>query len=829
MVLKKKFLCMFIIILSLSSVIDCFADNLEENTDDNEKQKITAIAAPEEEPYISFVNGYAVGIIPDVVALFEDSLKVEIDIIETESFEQYINYINSGKYDIVLDAVEDEERAYFDNYNLSEPYIDENYYRIRLRKLDSRATKAAIANEHSLCALYAKQFYYPEQVKFYDSIDDCLDAIKNGDCTEVVTNSFIAEKIVNDDFKNKYIANSFNGRPIEICLAANKNLGDGFIDSINNIIGNLDQSQIANIISLHTLYVKPQMSIIDKLYYNPAAAFLLIFSAAITIISLFIIIFISRKHIDDKRQKELLQAALANAENANNAKGQFLARMSHEIRTPMNAIVGLVALAKDNADDKKRVHEYLEKIDSASSILLSLLNDVLDMSAIESNKFNIANSKFNFKNLINGISSMYYSQCNAQNVEFKLLLTDVTEELLIGDSLRLSQILINLLSNAVKFTDEGGSVTLNVVQTSKTDEKVYMKFIVSDTGCGMNEDMLSRIFKPFEQESTYNTRKYGGSGLGLSIVKGLVDMMQGAITVESVKDEGTTFTVDMPFGASDETSSDQIKKFSSVRALLISNDEKNCEFTLAALKSVGIEFDIANCSDKAVEILNDAHANEIDYDICFIDCEMNGLCCIDLTKRIRKNSGDRIVIVVISAFYTLEAESDLIDAGADMFVTKPVYQPTVFNILMALSEKRKNIFNNTPQYDFSGYKVLMAEDNKLNREIAVALLENVNLTVDCSSNGQEAVDMFLNSKEGEYTAVLMDIQMPVMDGYEASKTIRASKHPDAQTVPIYAMTANAFTEDVTAALSSGMNGHISKPIDTKTLYEAIKESINKQD
>lgn len=823
--MRKKFLYVFIFVLSLTFSIDCFAESLV----NNKKQEITAIAAPEAEPYISFVNGYAVGIIPDVMALFENKMNLNINIVETDSFEQYINYVKSGEYDIVLDAVEDKGRAYFDNYYLSEPYLDENYYRISLRQADGRTTKAAIANENSLCALYAKKFYYPEQLKFYATTEDCLDAVKNGECTEVVANSFAAEKIVNDDLKNKYIATSFNSKPLEIRLAVNKSLGEDFVQSLNDAIENTDQSKIANIISLHTLYVRPDMGLVDRLYCNPTAGYLLIFSACITIIFIFILSFVIKKQKDDERQKELLQAALANAENANNAKGQFLARMSHEIRTPMNAIVGLVALAKDNAEDKNMVREYLEKIDSASSILLSLLNNVLDMSAIESNKFSIANSKFDFMNLINGISSMFYTQCSAKNVEFKLAFTDVTEEILIGDSLRLNQILINLLSNAVKFTDEGGSVTLNVIQTSKTDEKVYMKFIVSDTGCGMNADMLSRIFKPFEQESEYNTRKYGGSGLGLSIVKSLVDMMQGAITVESTKDSGTTFTVDMPFGVTDENASEQIKKFGTIRALVISKDTKNCEFTLAALKSVGIEFDIADCSDKAVEALTAAHEGGTDYDICFIDCEMSGLCGIDMTNRIRVHSGDDIVIVIISAFYTLEAEEAAEAAGADMFVTKPVYQPTVFNILMALSQKRKNLFKkNTAHYDFGGYKVLMAEDNQLNREIAVALLENVHLTVDCASNGQEAVDMFLNSKMGEYAVILMDVQMPVMDGYEAAKIIRASQHPDAQTIPIYAMTANTFTEDVTAALSSGMNGHIAKPIDTKTLYEAINASIKKQ-
>jgi len=825
--MKKKYIFVLILIFSLTFSINCFADNSNNGLASDEEKVITAIAPPQADPYISFVDGYAIGIIPDVIALLENEMNITISIINTESFKQYSEYVNSGKFDMVLDAVEDSDRNYTHIYYLTPPYLDVNYSRLSMRQTKGTSTKVAIPDEHSLSALYAGQFYYPEQIEYYGTVQDCFNAVNDGKCTEMVINSFEAEKILNDDLKNRYITTSFSAKPFELRLGVNKKLGEEFAQDVGRAIVNLDQSKISNIISLHTLYVKPEMSLLDRLYSNPTAGLMAAFTVSLTLVFVFIMTYVIKRHKNDISQKELLVAALANAENANSAKGQFLARMSHEIRTPMNAIVGLVALAKDNADDKKLVMNYLEKIDSASDILLNLLNDVLDMSAIESNKFSIVNKKFDFKEFINGVSSMFYTQCSAKNVEFNLSLTDVTEEMVIGDNLRLNQIMINLLSNAVKFTDAGGSVSFYVVQTAKTDDKVYMKFIVSDTGCGMNEDMLSRIFKPFEQESAYHTRKYGGSGLGLSIAKSLVDMMQGAISVESTKDTGTTFTVDLAFGVTNDVSAEQTKKFSSVRALVVSSDTKNCEFTLAALKSIGVEFEIADSSDKAVDALIMAHRNGIDYDICFIDCDMDGIG-VKLIKRIRKHFGDDIVIVIVSAFYTIEAEEESMAAGADMFVTKPVYQPTVFNILMALSEKRKNKFcNKTTDYNFGGKRVLMAEDNQLNREIAVALLENVNLNVDCATNGQEAVDMFLKAPMGEYSLILMDVQMPIMDGYEAVKVIRASKHPDAQTIPIFAMTANAFTEDVTAALSSGMNGHIAKPIDTKTLYGTINEILKK--
>lgn len=826
--MKKKYLIIFVFVFSLIFAVNCFAENSSVNASDNEIKNITAIAIPDAEPYISFIGGHSVGIVPDTMALIADEMGVRINIIQATSFEQYIEYIESGNYDIVLDGVKDNSCDYFDDYYFTEPYIDVIYSRVSLRQRKSGVTKVAMVDERSLGALYSKKFYYPEQIEYCGSIDKCFDAVKDGECTEMVINSFAAEKIVNDDLRNKYISVSMN-KPLAVRIAVNKKLGEEFVKLLNTAIENLDQTKITNIVSMHTMYVKPETSIIDRLYANPTLGFTMIALISVAVMLFVILAFVVVKHRGEVGQRELLKSALANEENANNAKSQFLARMSHEIRTPMNAIVGLVALARERADDKKAVLEYLDKIDSASDMLLSLINDVLDMSAIESNKFKIANNKFDFKKLMSGISSMYYSQCSAKNVHFNMQITDVTEEVLIGDSLRLNQILLNLISNAVKFTDDGGSINFNVIQTSKTDEYVYMKFIVRDNGCGMNEDMLSRVFKPFEQESTYNTRKYGGSGLGLSIVKSLVDMMHGAITVESEKDVGTTFTVDMPFGITGETTSEQTKKFSSVKALIVDANRRNCEFNSEVLKSLGVKYDIANSSEKAIDALGTAHASGLNYDICFVEYNMPNISGTELTKKIKSLFFDDIAVVIVSPYYTLEAEHEAKAAGANMFITKSIYQPKVFDVLMTISEKKKAKLNkNRAQYDFSGYKVLLAEDNELNREIAVALLKISKLSVDYATNGKEAVDMFLKSGEEEYAAVLMDIQMPVMDGYEAAKTIRASEHPDAQKISIYAMTANTFTEDVSAALSSGMNGHISKPINTVALYEAINESINKE-
>lgn len=821
--MKKRCFNVLIVLFSLIIAPECFADV---RTDIDNKAIITAVMNPEWEPYILFDNGNAVGIVPDIVSIIEKDLGVDIEIIGADSSEQYIDYVNSGNYDLVLDVIYEKGKDYYKDYYLSEPYLYVGYSRVALREPKSSNVKVAVADRYSLRAMYAKQYYSADQIKYFDSVSECLEAVKSGDCTELVVNSFEAGRIVNNDIKDRYVETILNGRTLDICIGVNKRLGKDFAGDFKEAVNGLDLNEITNIISKSAYYNEPKMSMTDRLYCNPIMGFMVIGSFSLIVVMVLSFTFFIRKQKYNASRSQLLQSALANAENANNAKGQFLARMSHEIRTPMNAIAGFVALAKDRSYNSEAVMEYLDKIESASSILLRLINDVLDMSAIESNKFSIYNNKFNFLEFMEQISSMYYAQCSAKKVHFEMTMIDITEEILIGDSLRLNQILFNLLSNSVKFTDEGGSVSLNVIQTSKTDDKVYIKFIISDTGCGMSSDMLSRVFKPFEQESSYNTRKYGGSGLGLSIVKSLVDMMQGAITVESAKDEGTTFVVDMPFGITGETYDEQSKKISSVRALLINDNGKNCRHTEEIFEKIGIEFDTVECSGKVINELIDGNASGKDYDICFVDCDKTDTFSANLTAKIRKLLGDDIVIVIISPEYASDAQERAKAAGANMFVMKPIYQPVLFNILMTVSSKKKHK-QPMKKYDFSGYKVLMAEDNQLNRDIATALLENVNLKVDCAADGLEAVDMFLNSQKGEYKAVLMDIQMPVMDGYEAARIIRTSQHFDAKSIPIYAMTANAFTEDVSAALSSGMNGHIPKPIDTRTLYEAIKECISR--
>lgn len=499
--------------------------------------------------------------------------------------------------------------------------------------------------------------------------------------------------------------------------------------------------------------------------------------------------------------------------------------MSHEIRTPMNAIVGLTEIAKKHLTDPNRIEQYLSKIDSASHVLLNIINDVLDMSAIKNNKLKIAHEKFDMKKIINSITAIYYNQCKQKGIKLEVISACLTHEILIGDSLRVNQIILNLISNASKFTPAGGKIRFEITEKAYKKQTIFIRIIVSDTGIGMTPEMLTRLFNTFEQENANTAQQYGGSGLGLSIVKNLVELMHGSISVESKKGIGSMFTVDLPFSIPEIDELSSSKSINDLRVLVVDNDCASRIYMTSILDRINVQYDIATTTEQTVKMLSTADKAGKHYDICFIDCKASFADSITLTKNIRKIYDKKALVIILSAYDISEIGENMETSGADIFLQKPLFQSTVFNMLISLTDKNyiKGTFHKESKesYDFHGKKVLLAEDNALNTEIAIELLNSVNLNVDHAENGQIAVDKFLTAPIGTYDIILMDIQMPVMNGYQATKTIRSSSHPNAKSIPIFAMTADAFTENVAEALSAGMNGHIAKPIDTHILYRTL--------
>ncbi|WP_337794026.1 response regulator [Phascolarctobacterium faecium] len=529
-----------------------------------------------------------------------------------------------------------------------------------------------------------------------------------------------------------------------------------------------------------------------------------------------------------KRQQKILQDALLVAQKANDAKRDFLSRMSHEIRTPMNAIIGMSAIAFNYLDDKKRTADCLSKITFSSKHLLMLLNDVLDMSKIENGKLNIRQELFDLKNLVTSLADINYGLATAKGLSFEIVISGFKDELLLGDSMRVNQILLNLLSNAIKFTPKGGSVKLEIRMLRSASDKIWLRFIVKDSGIGMQKEFLEHLYEPFEQADNGIARKYGGTGLGMAITKNLVAIMDGTIEVESQEGAGTTFMVDLPFGVS-KVDKKTAAEMEEMRVLVVDDDNDTCEHAVVLLKGMGVNVDWALNGFEAIEKVRSACEDDGRcYDVCFIDWCMPELDGIETARRMRRYVGTDVLIIIISAYDWSGIEEQAKAAGVNAFIAKPFFASNLYNTLLTVSRKPELGFSavgNKETYDFGGKKVLLVEDNELNMEIASELLKFVNLQVEHAENGKVAVDIFRNSKEKEYALIFMDIQMPLMNGYDAARCIRSSEHPAAGTIPIIAMTANAFNDDVQAAFDAGMNGHLAKPIDVEVLYKTIARYI----
>lgn len=530
-------------------------------------------------------------------------------------------------------------------------------------------------------------------------------------------------------------------------------------------------------------------------------------------------------------QAAALKDALSVAEHANQAKSNFLSRMSHEIRTHMNAIVGMSAIAAANLDNRERVADCLQKIDFSSKHLMTLINDVLDMSKIEGGKMSIAHEPFDLVTVTESITSIIYPQAAAKGLTFSVPLVDLIDTVLVGDSLRLNQVLLNLLSNALKFTPEGGAIRMEIRELTRGDDRVRLRFTVSDTGIGMQADFMDRLFAPFEQESVSIGRQFGGTGLGMSIAKNLVTLMGGTISVKSEAGKGSAFSVELDFDLPPEEKRIRPCKWNtlqSLKVLITDDDADSCMHASLVLKNLGVQSDWVQSAEACLKKVRDAKQRGESYAVCLVDWKMPDMDGIELTRRIRELVGPDTTVILMTAYDVSAIETSARMAGANTFLTKPIFASTLYNALLSVTGAEAP----APAADagadlrrLSGRHVLLAEDNDLNREIAVELLQMAGVATDCAKNGKEAVERFLSSAD-EYDAILMDVQMPVMDGHQATKAIRRSGHPRAQSIPIIAMTADAFHEDVVKASEAGMDGHLAKPIDPSLLYQALAEKLN---
>ena len=541
----------------------------------------------------------------------------------------------------------------------------------------------------------------------------------------------------------------------------------------------------------------------------------------------------SRRDVTDivrqeQKQKEELAAALIAAEQANAAKSDFLSRMSHEIRTPMNAIIGMTTIATQSVGEEEQVLDCLSKIGISSRFLLSLINDILDMSRIESGKMLLKNDKIPTEEFLNGVNSICFNQASAKGVDYECIVDPMLDDYYIGDAMKLQQVLINILSNAIKFTAEGGKVTFSAEQRHRTKNGAVLRFVVNDTGVGMSEEFLPHIFEAFSQESTGTTALFGGTGLGLAISKNIVDLMDGHIAVRSIKGIGTEFTVDVKLGITEEEKLRHNQKkhdynFSNLKTLVVDDDVTVCESIVATLREIGITGEWVDSGIKAVERVRTLWSSGKYYDIILIDWKMPEMDGIETARRIRGIVGPDVTIIIITAYDWIAIEQEAKLAGVNLLMNKPMFKSSLISAFSrTLGQKEETEQQEVRvNYDFTGRRVLLVEDNAINTEVAKMLLENKGFTVDVAENGLRAMELYAKTEEGHYDAILMDIRMPLMDGLTATRNIRHLSNADAKTIPIIAMTANAFDEDIEKSKAAGMNAHLAKPIDAERLYQTL--------
>lgn len=538
---------------------------------------------------------------------------------------------------------------------------------------------------------------------------------------------------------------------------------------------------------------------------------------------------IDEQRYEEEQKRQALQSALEGARAASMAKSQFLSNMSHDIRTPMNAIMGMAAIASTRLDDRVRVAECLKKISLSSQHLLSLINDILDMSKIESGKLSLREEPFNFAELVANVTELMVPQAIAAQLEMNVSLPVLSQEEVVGDALRVRQVYLNILSNAVKYTEAGGRVQIEVWEEpgSRGGRRNFF-FRCTDTGIGMSGDFLEHLFQPFERAAD-SADKASGTGLGMAITRNIVDLMSGDIQVESRPGEGSRFTVMLPLQLQNARQEDVLEEWLGVHSLIVDDDRQTCENAAALLEDMGLRPEFVTEGAEAVCRVIQAKDTPDPFTLVIIDWKMPGMDGVEATRRIRREVGDEIPVIILTAYDWSEIEYDAREAGVTAFISKPFYRSKLCYLLDEISgETLTEGQDLSPVRDYGGRRILLVEDNDINREIARILLEERGIRVEEACDGARAVQMVSESAPGYYDMIFMDVQMPIMDGYEATRAIRSLDRADTARLPIVAMTANAFDEDVRTALRAGMDAHFAKPIEIAKLEQMLYRYLSEK-
>ncbi len=821
-------------------------DFLEEHRASGEPLRL--LFNPDRIPYCYFRDGQAQGILPSIFDRLAQRLGLNYEFIPVKDRNEYFAIRAEGTADVVLDFTGDYYLAEEEDYKITAPYFQTNLSRLTLDDFTGTPRRLAVAKRDDALNIYVSGRYSEDELVRCSDTKECVQAVLDGRADAAILYSYTAERYVQQDIQNRLTSVVFGQVSLSYAVGNNVHGGRYLLSLLDKGADSFSETELDAIMAQEIAASRENnVSLIAFLYRNP------IYSVLGVVLFLLLLFAFAMLAVRTRNQKQLkkkvaqatsdleertqeLTRALQAADAANRAKTTFLNNMSHDIRTPMNAIIGYTALTTTHLDNKERAQDYLSKIAQASNHLLSLINDVLDMSRIESGKVTINERPENLADILQNLRNIIQSDIHAKHMELFIDTVDVTDEEIYCDKLRLNQILLNLTSNAIKFTPVGGTVAIRVTQKpSRIPRRGLYEFQVSDTGIGMSPEFARTVFDPFTREQTSTVSGIQGTGLGMAITKNIVDMMGGTISVESEHGKGTTFTVNLElrFSAARQEMG-PIAELNNLRGLVVDDDMICCQSVSKMLRQIGMRAEWSLSGREAIARTTEAVELADPFEVYIVDWSMPGLSGIETVREIRKIVGADSPIILMSAYDWTDIELEARQAGVTGFISKPLFASdlhhTLERSLGRAAEEAPVKESSLPQDDlFAGRRILLAEDNELNREIAAEILEEAGFLVECAENGQQACDMVRQAVPGHYDLVLMDIQMPIMDGYEATRIIRAMENPAAADLPIIAMTANAFEEDRERALDAGMNGHLPKPIDLDKMMTLLRDLFSKKD
>ncbi len=778
-------------------------------------------------------DGTPIGIVKELLASMSDYLEIPLNPICYDNIDHLEAGLKSGEIDAAFPIYSDlwitENKGFFQ----TDAFISDRVMLIYQGSYRDDLTDRIAVSRTGIGQRYYLSIYYPDtEVVFYDSKEAAFKAIQNNEANCMIGCSSILQRFFaenSDEYQNFHIAYLDTSEDFGMAVNRSENI---LVGILNKAIHQLDEAILTNAIVQYSS-VEREFTFADfiRKYVVAVIAVLCVFFAIL--LSLFLDF--RRKtniyKVEQARTCAALEDALDAANAANAAKTTFLSSMSHDIRTPMNGIIGMTALAAAHIDNPAKVSDCLAKITVSGKHLLALINEVLDMSKIESGEIYLNEEVLDFSALIDDLIILNRPAVDARNHDLIVHILNITHEQVIGDSLRLQQIFTNLVGNAIKYTPEGGKIEITLSEKPSGSPRLgCFEFIVKDNGVGMSEEYLPHVFDAFTRADDEYSSQTQGTGLGMAITRNIVRMMNGDIKVESTLGEGTTFTVTLFLKLAD-TEHIPYEEFVDLNVLVVDDDQIICESSCLLMSELGLTSEWVLSGREAVERVEERHNNNNDYFAVLIDWKMPDMDGVATTTEIRKRIGNDVPIIIISAYDWSSIEEEATKAGANAFIGKPLFKSRLvllFNQLLG-NKKEENysgLKELTEQTDFTGKRALMAEDNEINAEIAIEFLSMTGLAVDWAHDGKEALDMMSASAPGYYSCIFMDVQMPVMNGIEAAKAIRALSHPDAKTIPIFAMTANAFAEDVQAVLNAGMNEHIAKPLNFDILLTILNNYLN---